>query len=333
MRVILCLALVAFPSALAGVKLHPLSDEFIDRVNSKQSTWKAGRNFGETIPVSYLRTLTGVLEDSTEKLLTRVHEVTEDTDIPESFDAREKWTKCASIGEIRDQGACGSCWAVAAVEAMTDRLCIHSDGEHQESVSSEDLLSCCDYCGSGCNGGVMTLAWHYWLNYGIVTGGEYGTTTGCKSYSIEPCAHHINSTSRPSCSGEGPTPACVKQCDSSTQTYNNSLTLASSVYSIEPEVSQIQLEILNNGPVEASFAVYEDFVSYKSGVYQYVEGDLLGSHAIKILGWGVENDTPYWLIANSWNGDWGDNGYFKILRGSNHVKIESHIVAGLPLLE
>ena len=44
------------------------------------------------------------------------------------------------------------------------------------------------------------------------------------------------------------------------------------------------------------------------GVYQHVTGDMLGGHAIKILGWGEENGTPYWLAANSWNSDWGDKG-------------------------
>jgi len=33
------------------------------------------------------------------------------------------------------------------------------------------------------------------------------------------------------------------------------------------------------------------------------------------MGWGVQDGTPYWLCANSWNSDWGDNGFFKILRG------------------
>lgn len=44
------------------------------------------------------------------------------------------------------------------------------------------------------------------------------------------------------------------------------------------------------------------------GVYQHVTGEMLGGHAIKILGWGEENGTPYWLAANSWNNDWGDKG-------------------------
>ena len=44
------------------------------------------------------------------------------------------------------------------------------------------------------------------------------------------------------------------------------------------------------------------------GVYKHVSGEALGGHAIKILGWGVEDSIPYWLCANSWNTDWGDNG-------------------------
>ena len=66
------------------------------------------------------------------------------------------------------------------------------------------------------------------------------------------------------------------------------------------------------------------------GVYRHVTGEVLGGHAVKILGWGTENGTPYWLVANSWNYDWGDKGYFKILRGSNECGIEEDIFAGIP---
>ncbi len=66
------------------------------------------------------------------------------------------------------------------------------------------------------------------------------------------------------------------------------------------------------------------------GVYQRHSDDQLGGHAIRILGWGVESNVPYWLVANSWNSDWGDKGYFKILRGSDECGIEDDINAGLP---
>lgn len=68
------------------------------------------------------------------------------------------------------------------------------------------------------------------------------------------------------------------------------------------------------------------------GVYQATTTEEVGGHAIKILGWGVEQETKYWLVANSWDYDWGDNGYFKILRGVDHCGIESETAASLPLL-
>ena len=49
-----------------------------------------------------------------------------------------------------------------------------------------------------------------------------------------------------------------------------------------------------------------------------------------MLGWGVENGSKYWLMANSWNTAWGDKGYFKILKGSDECEIEGTVVAGIP---
>ncbi|OTF79964.1 hypothetical protein BLA29_012980 [Euroglyphus maynei] len=86
---------------------------------------------------------------------------------------------------------------------------------------------------------------------------------------------------------------------------------------------------MTNGPVEASFEVFTDFLSYKHGIYQRQSDEIISGHAIKILGWGVENGTPYWLCANSWNTDWGENGFFRVIRGRNEVSIESQIYAGL----
>lgn len=36
------------------------------------------------------------------------------------------------------------------------------------------------------------------------------------------------------------------------------------------------------------------------------------------------------LVANSWNTDWGNQGFFRILRGENECGIEGGVVAGLP---
>lgn len=47
------------------------------------------------------------------------------------------------------------------------------------------------------------------------------------------------------------------------------------------------------------------------GVYQHRAGKVLGEHAARLLGWGEESGTPYWLLANSWNSEWGDNGLYE----------------------
>ena len=61
------------------------------------------------------------------------------------------------------------------------------------------------------------------------------------------------------------------------------------------------MDIFKNGPSEAVLTVYEDFLQYRSGVYQHVTGSVLGDHAVRLIGWGVDNDVLYWLAANSWN--------------------------------
>jgi len=66
-----------------------------------------------------------------------------------------------------------------------------------------------------------------------------------------------------------------------------------------------------------------EFIKKKSNTF-------LGGHAVKFLGWGIEGGVKYWLVANSWNPNWGDQGYFKIIRGKNECAIESSVNAGVP---
>ncbi|XP_037001330.1 cathepsin B isoform X1 [Artibeus jamaicensis] len=325
-----CLAVLT--SARSRLEFQSLSDELVNYVNKRNTTWKAGHNFYNVHP-SYVKKLCGTKLGGP-KLPQRVS-LAGDIALPENFDAREQWPQCPTIKEIRDQGSCGSCWAFGAVEAISDRICILSNGLQNVEVSAEDLLTCCGFqCGEGCNGGFPSGAWNFWKKQGLVSGGLYESHVGCRPYSIPPCEHHVNG-SRPPCSGEGgDTPKCSKICEPGySPSYKEDKHFGCDAYSVPSDEKEIMAEIYKNGPVEAAFSVYSDFLMYKSGVYQHVTGEMVGGHAVRILGWGVENGTPYWLVGNSWNTDWGDNGFFKILRGQDHCGIESEIVAGVPCTE
>jgi len=194
------------------------------------------------------------------------------------------------------------------------------------------MVTCCDECGDGCDGGYPAAAWSWWQDTGIVTGDLFGDNSSCKPYSLAPCDHHTTGKYTP-CPAVVPTPECTSQCNPSySVAYAKDKHFASDSFNVDSNVAAIQTEIMTNGPVEAAFTVYEDFLQYKTGVYKHVTGGVLGGHAVKILGWGVESGTPYWLVANSWNEDWGNMGFFRIYRGSNECGIEDEITAGTPKL-
>ncbi|CAF4129098.1 unnamed protein product [Rotaria sp. Silwood2] len=307
------LALITVNSRILKPKRSLLSLNLVNEINSAQTTWKAKPSKFMSWSQESIERLMGVHPEYFEhhkELEILEHDVP--NDLPENFDAREQWPNCPTLKEVRDQGSCGSCWAFGAVEAMSDRICIASNGAQNAHISAEDLVSCCKICGFGCNGGFPEGAWSYFKKTGLVTGGNYNSQEGCRPYTIEACDHHVNKT-LPPCQGEGKTPSCSKKCiDSYSIPYNQDKHFGASVYSIRSDEKQIQSEIYNNGPVEGAFTVYADFLLYSSGVYQHTSGSSLGGHA--------------------WNQDWGDNGFFKILRGKDECGIEGGIVAGAPKL-
>jgi len=326
--------LAAMVSGEVGVRrLHaPLGQHMVDHINNNiKPNWTAGLNFHPDTDLAYIRRLCGVLPEAKFHRLPEKKHLLAGIQLPKDFDPRKKWPNCPSLKEVRDQGSCGSCWAFAATAAMTDRWCIATKGQKQFHFSAEDLVSCCNTCGAGCNGGFPSAAWEYWVVDGLVSGGAYGSKQGCQPYEIPPCEHHTSGP-RPNCTGEeGQTPKCVRRCEAPyTTPYQKDLHYGKKSYSLPNKVNQIQMELIRNGPVEAAFTVYSDFPLYKSGVYHHVSGEELGGHAVKLMGWGEENGTPYWLVANSWNSDWGDGGFFKILRGHDECGFESMIAAGLP---
>ncbi len=116
---------------------------------------------------------------------------------------------------------------------------------------------------------------------------------------------------------------------------------AKNAYTISNNMAEIQREIIQRGPVNTGFHVYEDFQANFGGqgmggqlyngtnplgsnsnclIYMRdpaLKGDAIGGHAITIVGWGTfifkkdnkEYNIPYWTCLNSWGEIWGHNGF------------------------
>lgn len=60
---------------------------------------------------------------------------------------------------------------------------------------------------------------------------------------------------------------------------------------------EIQLEIMNNGPVHTGYTIYSDFMSYSSGIYEHLTNSVLGGHAVKVIGWAKDGSGRLYWIA------------------------------------
>ena len=220
-----------------------------------------------------------------------------DEALPATFDSRIQWPNC--IHPIRDQAQCGSCWAFAASEVLSDRFCISTGGKTDVILSPQDLISC-DTSDFGCEGGYLDHSWQYLVNTGIVS-------EDCLPYS----------------SGAGKASKCPKSGTCLKGVYKK---YRAQSFTQFDSINDIKASLIADGPVETGFDVYSDFMSYKSGVYRKTSDNLLGGHAVKVIGWGVENGEEHWIVANSWGLKWGEKGFFRILFGI--CNIDSDMIAG-----
>jgi len=307
--------------ALASDERSAIDPAIIEAVNNAHTTWTAHANphFHNWTIGDAKKLVRGYLAaKKTSRLPPAVG-------IPDNFDGRVAWP-AGCVGYIRDQGRCGSCWIFGAVEALSDRFCVASNGSTMVNISAYDELV--NNGGGGCEGGEAEEAYAYAKRDGVVDEGcapylcpgnqNNGHCVLTCTVEQEPCLNFQN------------TPGPREVCDNGA-TWKTSKRFVSKWSDIDS--GQIEAEIMNGGPVAAAFTVYEDFLSYKSGVYKHTTGEALGGHVIKIFGFGTTSDNvKYWQCQNSWTTYWGDGGFFNILRGTDECGIESDVSAAVPTL-
>eukprot|EP00929_Paragymnodinium_shiwhaense_P014664 TRINITY_DN1225_c0_g1_i1.p1 TRINITY_DN1225_c0_g1~~TRINITY_DN1225_c0_g1_i1.p1 ORF type:complete len:376 (+),score=99.21 TRINITY_DN1225_c0_g1_i1:68-1195(+) len=349
-------AVAVLGAAAATDAVHPARvEQIVEIQNTPGVSWKVGLHprFAAAAPGAAVKPLCGVVGDWKKDIQDRVaagevkqfqpDELLAATEIPENFDSETNWPQCAKIiNDIRDQSNCGCCWAFAGAEAASDRMCISTNATIMYPLSAEDVCFCgSGFMSSGCQGGQISTPWDYIKNSGAVTGGQYQGSGPfgkglCYDFSMPHCHHHgpqgqdpYPAEGKPGCPSQQ-SPQCAKHCDADASSEHSNW--ESDKYSFDGQVetasgeAQIQQMIMSGGPVETAFTVYSDFENYAGGVYHHVTGEMAGGHAVKFVGWGVDNGVKYWKVANSWNPYWGEKGYFRIKRGNSEGGIEDQVI-------
>jgi cathepsin B len=331
--VLVCLVAFALAAKHAPKEVRELKGQkLVDHVN-QQGKWIAEENKFSQMTLAEKKRFLGANKKLSPHMRRRGQpgKASKSAKSPDTFDAVKAWPQCSNIiSQIQDQSACGSCWAVSTTSAMSDRLCIASNGKIQTQISALDLMACCADCGYQCQGGWPDEAWYKFSQDGIVTGSNYTDDALCKPYPIAPC-HLENGKNK--CPDEPDSDfKCEKKCQKAytAEPYKNDHYFGKDgdVSYFENDNDAAIEELVKNGPIVAAFDVFEDFYQYKSGIYQYQAGDFVGGHAVRIVGYGEENGVKYWKVANSWDWYWGEEGYFRIRRGTDECGFESEITSG-----
>jgi C1A family cysteine protease len=203
--------------------------------------------------------------------------------VPDSLDWREK----GAVTSVKNQGQCGSCWAFSSTGAIEGAWAI-AKGPLVD-LSEQQLVDCATgvrYGSHGCSGGQMDGAFQY-----VITNGQ------------------CSLASYPYISAEGKEGTC-HTC--------SAVARISTCFDVQPK-NQASLKVaVSQQPV--SIAIEADtryFQFYSSGVLTSSDCGTNLDHGVLIVGYGVENTIPYWLVKNSWGDTWGEKGYVKIARSDS----------------
>ncbi|XP_047372792.1 dipeptidyl peptidase 1 isoform X1 [Sciurus carolinensis] len=215
------------------------------------------------------------------------------------------------VSPVRNQESCGSCYSFASMGMLESRIRILTNNSQTPILSPQEVVSCSEYA-QGCEGGFPYLiAGKYAQDFGLVE---------------EACFPYTGTDS----------PCTVRE--DCFRYYSSQYYYVGGFYGGCNE-ALMKLELVHHGPMAVAFEVHDDFLHYHSGIYHHTglrdpfNPFELTNHAVLLVGYGTDSATgvDYWIVKNSWGANWGENGYFRIRRGTDECAIESIAMAATPI--
>ena len=210
---------------------------------------------------------------------------------------------------VKNQGACGSCWAFSSIAALESHLAIQTN-QPANILSTQELVSCVSnpsHCGGtgGCEGATAEIAYNYVANNGIIKEESFpykasdGPTCPLnlnndrlfESNDLVTSTKHLRTRRR------------LRRTD----TNNNELIGKIKGYANVPsnDYKALMNAVAKHGPVVIATAA-SGWSFYEGGVYapaspnKAIDWDL--NHGVVVEGYGTDEVTneDYWLVRNSW---------------------------------
>ena len=196
------------------------------------------------------------------------------------------WDKEGKVTPVKNQGACGSCWAFSSTGSLETAHAIK--GAHLIGYSESELVDCSQaYGNAGCNGGEMADAFKYIVDHKLAPESDYP---------------YQPSTSR---------------CKADTKKDNRIVITGYQI--LENPVVEDLVKMIDVCSVSIGIEARRDFQSYKNGIYKSNSscGQRL-NHGVLAVGYGNDSASgdDYFLIKNSWGNTWGEKGYVRVLVGT-----------------
>ncbi|XP_026710656.1 dipeptidyl peptidase 1 [Athene cunicularia] len=288
--------------------------DFVNAINTHQKSWRAARykEYENFALEELTRRAGGVYSRAprpkpaplTPELLKKV------SSLPESWDWRNV-SGVNYVSPVRNQGSCGSCYAFSSMGMLEARIRILTNNTQKPIFSPQQVVSCSQYS-QGCDGGFPYLiAGKYVQDFGVVEEDCFPYTAQDSPCTFKRSCYHY---------------------------YTSEYHYVGGFYGGCNE-ALMKLELVQHGPMAVAFEVYNDFMLYKEGIYHHtgLQDDFnpfeLTNHAVLLVGYGTDPDSgeKFWIVKNSWGTSWGEDGYFRIRRGTDECAIESIAVAATPI--